>query len=172
LNVKFVVEMTHASKPTYRELNNQDDKHSIQDKHHHTNVRETVRKFDMLGKSNGLPTTPPPRPPPIQHSSVPIKVNNKSTQATNESQTSSSDSSHSDHGVSSNSTEQKRTRSNEKPTMNPGTRTILLTKPQISTARIDIRPPAQKKPTARRRRTPPPIPTDTRDYPKRNQSIL
>ena len=77
MNVEFFVEMTHAPKPTYRQLNNQNDKHSIQDKDH-SKVRETVRKFDMLGKSNGLPTTPPPRPPPIQHSSVPIKINNKS----------------------------------------------------------------------------------------------
>ena len=70
------------------------------------------------------------------------------------------------------SVEQKRTRSNEKPTTNSAARTVLLTKPQISTARIDIRPPAQKKPTVRRRRTPPPIPTDARDHPKRQQSIL
>jgi hypothetical protein len=56
-------------------------------------------------------------------------------------------------------------------TTNLTTKTMVLTKPQISTARIDIRPPAQKKPTPRRRRTPPPIPIEARDHLKSKQSI-
>jgi hypothetical protein len=171
--------MSHAtaqypSQQSVTETNNHDDGHP---RPHRSGsaVRETVKKFDKLAKSNGSSSVPPPRPPPLKYSSAPIKINNKSTQSKTETPTSSlsslNDSTHDEHGINPKPTEQKGPQSNDKMTTNLTTKTTVLTKPQISTARIDIRPPAQKKPTPRRRRTPPPIPIEARDHLKSKQSI-
>jgi len=99
-------------------------------------VRETIHKFRMRGTSNKLSSSPPPP-------SLPITVNNNHI---NESPTLSVISStHSEPMMHSNPTEQNGTQSNRK-----------------SSTRVDIRPPRQQKPSRFRRRTPPPIPLESR----------
>lgn len=131
----------YASPAIVKKINNQNG--------YRSRVRETARKFDMMGKSNSSP----PSPASSHHSSVAIQINEKNE--ISRSLSSSSTDSITDDDVIA---ERKKSAASEKQTPDLSTETVLLTKPHISTARIEIRPPTQHRPTPRLRRTLPPIP--------------
>ncbi len=117
-------------------------------------VRETARRYDMLGKSN----SPPPTPVLPHHSSVSIQINNaEHNEASPSISSSSSDSITDDDFITA---ERKKS---DKTTPDLSTEPVLLTKPHISTARIEIRPPSQHRPTPHIRRILPPIPNEGTD---------
>jgi hypothetical protein len=131
---------------------------TFQKSHNHngnrSKVHETARKFDMLEKSNDLPSSPTLS----HHSSVAINVNNNHTnEPISSSISSSNDSITSEYIVNPSPKVRRRSRSNEPQRFNPSTQ-ALLTKPHISTARIEIHSPLHQKPTPNHRRTPPPTP--------------
>jgi len=132
--------------------------------HRHNNyrskVRETARKFDLLGKSNDLP----PSPEPSHHSTLAIQVNNNNhiNGTFTSSISSSSESIASEYAVNPSPIEHKRSLSNDQSTLNSK---------HISTATIEIRPPTQSKPTLSRKKSSPPSSQSLRVESKSKQGI-
>jgi hypothetical protein len=94
--------------------------------------RDNTRKFDL-----------PPSPASSHHSSIAIKINNNHRNETlTSSRSSSTDSITSEYIVNPSPIERKES-------LNPK---------HISTARLEIRPPTQSKPTVRHKRAVPPTP--------------
>lgn len=150
--------MTHlsTSQQTSRILHNQTDDRS--NTRTHSIVRDRVRKFDMLKSSHAAASTPPPRPPPIRPS-VPMKKNFNPTDQNNGTSSSSigslSGSPHCDYFISGNPIN----RSNLNSSIDKS-----LTKHSFQSTRASRSPKS-------RRRTPPPIPSVTRDFSKSRQRM-
>ena len=118
-------------------------------------VRDTVRRFDMLGQTNSaISSPPPPLPPPPQRPSIPIKINNKQTNSKDDSPTASlnsfTNSFHSELIMNSPASERRHLISNNTSNSTP----IARPKPTFPSSTAD-------RPTKFRRRTPPPIPTES-----------
>lgn len=124
----------YSSQQTFKKINNHRD--------YRSKVRDTARKFDLLAKSTDLS----PSPASSHQSSFAVKVTDGYTNETFSSSISSSTDSLASEYIVNPSPKEQRKLSNAK---------------HISTARIEIRPPSQHKPTPHQRRIPPP-PTPTK----------
>lgn len=119
----------YSSQQTFKKVNNHND--------YRSRVRDTARKFDLLGKSNDLSASPVSS----HQSSVACKITDGHANETYSSSISSSTDSISSEYIVNPSPKEQRKLSNAK---------------HVSTARIEIRPPSQHKPTPHQRRIPPP----------------
>ncbi|CAF3087599.1 unnamed protein product [Rotaria sp. Silwood2] len=155
---------SHTTQHTSRISNNPNNERSFV-KENYSPVRQAIRKYDKFEKFNDISSVlPPPRPPPLRPP-ISIQTRNNNINHDNETPPSSMSSSlrstNSDVEINQNSIEKLRSQLHEISTKNSTPKIISPTK---STPRIDIQIKKQSKPTNRRRRTPPPIPSNTPDY--------
>lgn len=141
----------YQRQPGYKASSNQPVSH-----YNRSTVLETARQFDMNRQPNNSSSLPPLL---IHRPTLPNTINNNHAHESITSSISSSNGSNNNELIiNPRPVGQKRLQSNRKSIANPTTQTNYRTKPQISIARLDSRPPMQQKPTMYRRRTPPPIP--------------
>ncbi|CAF1285260.1 unnamed protein product [Adineta ricciae] len=127
-------------------------------------VRDTVRQFDMLGQTNyTISSPPPPLPPPPHRPSIPMKINNKQINSKDDSPTSSlnsfTNSTHSELIMDSAASERRHLVSINTSNSTP----IARPKPTLPSHTAN-------RPTKFRRRTPPPIPTES--TPNKQQNTI